>query len=278
MNYRKFITGICLLCCSISGAFAEADFSEIEEEMPVNPQGSETKSQNDNQDKYLKLDREGIKVYVYSSKNSAIGTFKATTHIKASLDSILSVMINNESCAEWIHACDKSFVIKNISFNERYHYQICTIPFPFKNRDFIFHSIMQQDPLSKAVTITISSVPEYCNNNQSDVCMKVKQSDNLVRVRKSIGTYKLEPDESGTKITWIQHTDPGGNLPSWLVNQFVKNTPYQTLKKLAEKVTQEKYKYAKLIYNIDGVAIAFNNTAKKRGFNMANDFGLARTF
>ncbi|MDX2505540.1 MAG: START domain-containing protein [Gammaproteobacteria bacterium] len=277
MNFSKIIFGICLLCCSISVAFAETDFSEIDEEILDNPPGNETKSNKEKQDKYLKLEREGIKVYVYSSKNSAIGTFKAITHIKASLDSILSVMMNNESCAEWIHGCDKSFVIKNISFNERYHYQICTIPFPFKNRDFIFHSLMQQDPVSKAVTITISSVPEYCNNNQSEQCIKANQSE-LLRVRKSIGTYKLEPDQSGTKITWIQHTDPGGNLPGWLVNQFVKNTPYQSLKKLAEKANEEQYKHAKLIYNIDGVAIAFNNTPEKQEFNMANDFGLAKTF
>ncbi len=75
-----------------------------------------------------------------------------------------------------------------------------------------------------------------------------------------------------------QHTDPGGNLPGWLVNQFVKNTPYQSLKKLAEKANEEQYKHAKLIYNIDGVAIAFNNTPEKQEFNMANNFGLAKIF
>lgn len=102
----------------------------------------------------------------------------------------------------------------------------------------------------------------------------------LVRVHKSIGTFKLEADDNGTKITWIQHTDPAGNLPSWLVNQFVRDTPYWTFKNLAKIVTEEKYKYAKLIYDIDGVAVALNNPVKikEKPIEKVKDFVLYPAF
>ena len=225
------------------------------------------------EDHYLALDKDGIKVYTFASKDSEFATFKAITHINASLDSILAVMFDNKSCTEWVYACDESFIIKNVNFNERYHYQICDIPFPFDDRDFVFHSIMKQDLKTKVVTITMSSAAEYCHNNSSEQCKKVNQSK-LVRVKKTIGTYKLEPTASGTKITWIQHTDPAGNLPSWLVNQFVIDTPYWTLKQLAEKVKEETYKYAKIIYDNQGVAIALNTPSKQS----TKDFGLYPTF
>lgn len=221
-------------------------------------------------DHTLELDKDGIKVYIYRQKNSDISAFRAVTHIKASLDSILAVMFDNKSCKEWIHACDDAFMLEDVSFNERYHYQICDIPFPFKDRDFIFHSIMKQDAVTKVVDITISAEPDYCNNKETNLCQEVKQSE-LVRVSKSLGTYKLEPDDNGTKVTWIQHTEPGGKLPNWLVNQFIKDTPYMTLKQLATKVKEDKYHYAKLVYDIEGIAIALNsptqddiNTSKMR--------------
>lgn len=229
-------------------------------------------------DKYLKLDKDSIKVYVYSHKNSDFGTFKAVTYINASLDSILAVMLDNNSCT-WIHACDKSFLIEDISFSERYHYQILDIPFPFEDRDFIFHSIMQQNPSTKAITITSTATPDYCSDKQSAQCKEVKPHD-LVRVSKSTGTYKLEPDGKGTKITWIQHTDPAGNLPSWVVNQFLVDTPYRTLKKLAHKVKEEKYQYAKLIYNIEGIAVALNMPKQKqrKSSKFVKDYGPFPTF
>ncbi|MCU7834907.1 MAG: hypothetical protein KZQ83_06575 [gamma proteobacterium symbiont of Taylorina sp.] len=211
----------------------------------------------------LKLDKDGIKVFVYEKTDSDISAFRAVTYIKSTLDSILAVMFDNKSCTEWIHACDESIVLEDVSFNERYHYQICDIPFPFKDRDFIFHSIMRQNPVTKAVDITISSEPNYCNDKQSEECLKVKQSD-LVRVSKSLGVYRLEPDGEGTKVTWIQHTDPSGQLPSWIVNQFIKDTPYLTLKKLADKVKEDKYHYAKLVYDLDGIAIALNSPTQQQ--------------
>jgi len=211
----------------------------------------------------LKLDKDGIKVFVYKQTGSDISAFKAVTYIKATLDSILAVMFDNKSCKEWIHACDDAMVLEDVSFNERYHYQICDIPFPFKDRDFIFHSIMKQNLVTKVVDITISSEPNYCNDKQSDECLKIRQSD-LVRVNQSLGVYRLEPDAEGTKVTWIQHTDPSGELPGWLVNQFIKDTPYFTLKQLAAKVKEDKYQYAKLVYDIDGIAIALNSPTQQQ--------------
>ena len=222
----------------------------------------------------LKLNKDGIKVYLYKHKNFNIGTFKAITYIDASLASILAVMFDNKSCPDWIHACVKSFMIKEISFSERYHYQILDIPFPFNDRDFIFHSILKQNPTTKAITIILTSISDYCNNKQSSQCNEIQQSSH-VRVIKSIGSYKLEPCDKGIKMTWIQHTDPTGNLPNWLVNQFLVDTPYWTLKNLAQKV--KEYKYSKLIYDNDGFAVTLI-ARKQKPVKKAKDFDHFPTF
>lgn len=224
-------------------------------------------------EQFLQLDKDGIKIYLFGKNSPNVASFKAVTHLKASIDSILAVMFDTKNCIEWIHACKNSLMIENLGFNERYHYQSISIPFPFKNREFIFHSVLKQDAANKTVKIMMLSAPDYCNNKPSEQCRKINQS-NLVRVNHSIGIYKLETDKKGTKVTWIQYTDPGGNLPNWLVNQFVKDTPYRTLKNLAEKVQEKKYKDAELIYDDQGMAIEFNDSGKKR----AQEFDFYPTF
>lgn len=282
-----------LLCVFLfshfSMVFAEDDFSKLEKDFLRNPSGVEQSieeqkiisrirkktvqealatqfqiirphiqaevDKSDEFKRYLKYDKEGIKVYLFTHKRSKLGTFKAISRIRASIDSILAVMFDNPLCAEWVHSCGQSFVLENVSFSERYHYQTFHLPFPFSDRDFIFHSIMTQNPRFKTINITMFGVPNYCDDKQSAQCKKVNKSK-LVRVKKTIGTYLLEPDSGGTKITWIQYTDPEGNIPKWLVNQFSADTPYWTLKNLAQMVKQVKYKNARLSYNNQGMAVA----------------------
>ncbi|MCU7835780.1 MAG: hypothetical protein KZQ83_11095 [gamma proteobacterium symbiont of Taylorina sp.] len=293
MGYRKFFYSIYLLYCYLSVVYAaDDDFSEMEKEIQLNPPGigntydaatayskvrdisldkaietrfkniqSETdiSSENDASAAYLELNKDSIKVYIFKQKNSAFATFRATTIINSPLESVLAVMLDIKSSTKWVDSCKTSFVIKKLSFNEQYHYQTFYIPFPFRNRDFIFHSTMVHDPLNKTITITMSSAADYCQDKQSSQCQLVNQS-NLVRINKSIGTFKLEEKllagKKGTKITWIQHTNPAGNLPAWLVNQLIKNTAYRSFKNLALIAREKQYKNAKLTYGSNGIVIA----------------------
>lgn len=220
-------------------------------------------SGNDEKDSYLKLDKDGIKVYVFKNKYSDFATFRAVTVIHASMDSVLAVLLDNAAYTDWIHNCKQSLVIEKIDFYESYHYQVINIPFPFVDRDIMMHSTLKHDGSTKAFTITTSAVSDYCNEQQSSQCERVKQSP-FVRIHQSTGTHKLESVDNGVRITWVQHTDPAGGLPSWLVNNLVVDIPYKTLKNLTHKVKDEKYKYAKLMYGREGEVVALNMPIQKQ--------------
>ena len=70
------------------------------------------------------IEKNDIKVELYNRKDSKIKAFKVETHVKASLDSILAVMMDSQSCMEWVHGCKGAKLIERLSFNEQYHYQI----------------------------------------------------------------------------------------------------------------------------------------------------------
>jgi len=258
---NHFFTLFILYCCCII-ALAESAMNNKNNEAQLNALINEAVFNKQENEQYLKLDKQGIKVYIYKTKNSEISAFKALAYINSPIDSIMAVLSDNKSCAEWVHECAEAYIVKDISFNERYHYQVVDIPFPFKDRDLILYSILQHDPVSKIITIKMYSAADYCENKRSKKCRVINQSDR-VRINRSLGMYKLEAYKNGTAITWIQHTDPTGNLPGFLVNGFVKDTPYWTLKNLAEKTQEEKYKYAQLVYDTNGVAIALNMNGKR---------------
>lgn len=230
-------------------------------------------------DRYLRINKEGIKVYVFNREKSDFKTFKAITFIKSSLDTILAVMLDNESCSLWVHNCKKSYLLNKVSFNERYHYQILSIPFPFTNREFIFHSQMKIDHLNKSVTISMSSEPNYCADKYFELCNEINQST-LVRVNKSTASFKLKPSIKGVKITWLQHTDPTGNLPSWLVNNIVEEIPFLSFQNLKKIVKDKQYKYAKLTYDSNGNIISLINNfeSKNKGSKMVNHFPIFPSF
>ncbi len=75
----------------------------------------------------------------------------------------------------------------------------------------------------------------------------------MVRVKHSHGHYLLEPvANSITRVTCTQHTNPGGNIPMWLVNQLIQEMPYRTLQGLRKEVFNHKYQKAKLVIDAQG--------------------------
>ena len=50
------------------------------------------------------------------------------------------------------------------------------------------------------------------------------------------------------EVVYEAHADPGGGLPSWLVNSFVVDAPLNTLRGLREKIGKEVYQSASRAY------------------------------
>lgn len=249
MRYRNIIYSCFLFIFSLNSSYSNG-FIDIENDY------NKVLGENKNLSSTLKIHKSGIKVFVFRHKGSLFSTFKAETTINSSIDSIIAVMLDNDACVEWLYSCYKSIPLKQVNFNEHYHYQILSIPFPFSNRGFIFRSFLTNKPFSKSSTITITTTPDYCTSKISKQCLLINNSKNVM-VKKSIGIIKLEPGINGTKITWTQHTDPNGKLPAWLMNSYTKHIPFESFSNLKTIVQKPRYKDAKLKFDTEGNIVAF---------------------
>lgn len=191
----------------------------------------------------LVKDEDGIKVFLETIPGSKIKEFKGVTNINSSLDSILAVLYDADACPEWVHNCKQGTRLRDIGFYEAYLYQVINFPFPLKDRDLILHTLMTQDPKSKEITIKLNSVPDYISET------------NNVRIKTSAGYYLFKPLHDGAvEVTWLHHTEPGGGVPTWIVNSLIVATPFETLKYLKKIVQEQKYQKAKLKYSSEGIA------------------------
>jgi START domain len=191
----------------------------------------------------LVKDEDGIKVFLKPDPGSKIKEFKGVTNINSSLDSILAVLYDADACPKWLHNCREATRLADIGFYEAYIYQVVDFPFPAKDRDLVLHTVMTQDPETKDVTIKLNSTPDYIPDTKN------------FRIKKSTGYYFLKPKPDGTvEVTWQHFTDPGGRVPTWIVNSLLVDTPFQTLKNLKKIVHEQKYQKAKLKYSSEGMA------------------------
>jgi hypothetical protein len=203
-------------------------------------------------------DENGIQVYLKKIWADDVKSFRGVVHINSSLDSIVAVILDINACSDWIHHCKNPLLLAKISFSECYHYQVHQLPFPFKNREFIFHSKLTRSPETGSVTIQMKAVPGFCQEN-SHKCSLIPKSSRI-RIKHSHGHYLLEPlDKNNTRVTWTHHTHPEGNLPIWLINSLVKEMPLRTLQGLRKKVFNSKYQKTKLIINDNGKVISLSN-------------------
>lgn len=229
-SFLSFIAILLTLSTFVTSSFA------IAEEVPMDAADWE------------KVKTEGdITIYTRPHPNSSFKAFKAVAIINAPLNNLMAVMANPKSCVEWVLGCTKSMAFEEVSFNDRYAYSVNDMPWPFKDRDYVLHIRTSNDTKSGEILMHMNAT-----DNKKEV------DDQFERVRVAQTVYTFEAlDDNKTKMIWLQHTEPGGILPGWLVNALIIDIPIKSLQSLEQVAQLPKYQDATILFdqagNITGV-------------------------
>lgn len=165
----------------------------------------------------LALNKDGIKVYLADTEDSKLKQFKATVFINASPAAISAAVCDLENNYKWFDSVEKAKLISRNNANDFEYTQVINVPFPLDNR----------------LMVTRCQVKKLANGvirlevNETDT--EVANADKYVRMPLMRGYWHLTPENGGTQITYSFIADPGGSVPTWLVNQFIADGPYKTL-------------------------------------------------
>lgn len=116
--------------------------------------------------------------------------------------------------------------------NPRRNYSEVSLPWPAANRDFVAHLIVTQNPDTKVITIDGPAVAGF-----------IPVKEGIVRIIDSKGKWIITPiGTNQIKVEYSIHVDPGGSLPSWLVNMFATEGPLKIFAGIKVQLQKSAYK------------------------------------
>ncbi len=166
------------------------------------------------------LSKDGIVVYTRHVEFSPIREFFAEATMKGSIGKFKEIIKDPGLQPKWLPNCIETRLIASSGDNDITYHMMLRVPFPFDNRDLVQRLVMHESDSLLVVDII----------NAKD---KVPEEKNYVRMPVIGGSWRVEELPGGkVKVQFQYFADPGGKIPSWLINTFVVKNPYKTLTNL----------------------------------------------
>jgi carbon monoxide dehydrogenase subunit G len=174
----------------------------------------------------LAKEENGIKVYTKTESGSAYKSFKAEMQVNCNIDEVVKTLKNANDFKQCI-TNSKEVKLLTMEGNDQYYYIETAVPWPFVNRDMIYH-LHYLESNNKQIKVIVTGMPLY-----------IQPKVGIIRIEKANGYWLLDsigPDR--TSVTYQMHVEAGGSVPAWLANLSIVNIPFSTflaLRNIVEK-------------------------------------------
>ena len=176
----------------------------------------------------LKANKDGIIVYTRKVDGSEILEFKATMTVDAPITKIIPIYDDVNKLTYWYYQCIHSELIKVEGPQDKIVYIVLHLPWPVTERDSYFRESKSTDEADSSVSYSIQALPDY---------LPTKNGKVRVLMINSHWRFTSLPDGK-TEIYFQQHSNPGGSIPSFLVNALAVDTPINSLKNLRQLIKE----------------------------------------
>ena len=176
----------------------------------------------------LKKSKKGIDVYTRLMEDSKFKEYKSICTVEATPNELVEILLDVENYYQWMANVKIAEVVAENGENEFYVYSEVEVPWPFDNRDQVTRSVVTRNDETGAITIQVSIVDGY-----------VPEKKGKIRMPSGHGKWMFTPLEDG--LTEVHHSfggDPGGSIPSWVVNMFLVESPLKTMIGIQERLEE----------------------------------------
>ena len=195
----------------------------------------------------LQKDEDNIQVYFKDVENSDVQAFMGKMKMNASVSSIVKVMQDDDTCVDWVQGCISARGVNEATFREAIQYGINHLPWPADDRDYVNIVSTRDNTETGEIIISLEAVTGH-----------VPLLENNVRLTEmTIRYYLLPTSDNTTEVIWVQHTEPGGNIPGWLVNMLLLDIPFYSLTRLEAVAQKPEYSSVEFIYNEERQIVGF---------------------
>ena len=180
----------------------------------------------------------GIKVYSQKVPNQQIKKVKVETVVVATLSKLITIFKDAENHNNWVFLSEYAEIAEVINDHNWKYYCYTETPWPVSDRDYYTSVVLVQNEIDYSVTITSIAIPDYA-----------PEIEGCVRISYIESVWVFNPIGNGSvHISFELEVDPGGNIPSWLINLAVTKGPYNTMIGLINELNNERYNGVHLNY------------------------------
>jgi hypothetical protein len=171
-------------------------------------------------------EKDGIKIYTRTPDHSSFKCFKGETVFHTTIDK-LSMYIGNVKNVDW---WDKNVrEIKVIAFEPDkviQYYLVYHVPWPLSDRDLCVEAKITVNPVTGEKVVYAKPLLDA-----------VPERRGIVRIRNYWQKWTLRPiGKNSVQAVLEGFVDPGGNVPAWLYNMVIIDTPLKVMRGIKERV------------------------------------------
>jgi hypothetical protein len=179
---------------------------------------------------------EGIAGYARQTARSSVDEIKAVGIVNAPIAVVEAVIRDISVMPQYIFLCNEAALINTPDMKSSgdiiYFYSLTDLPFPVSDRDSVTKAFWSVDKATGTI---------YCH--AENVKTAYKQDKNIVRMPLSVIDCTLvSKGADKTEVTYQVLADPGGELPSFIVNMLTNDYGIKTIAGLRQMVKKDKYK------------------------------------
>jgi hypothetical protein len=187
----------------------------------------------------LKMTKDSINVYLCPAADSRFKAVRSTFILNSSLSQATAMMMDIDHYVDWQYKAMSAKVLKKVSDRELIYYTEVAAPILTSNRDFVLRLTVDQDILTRAVTIEATSLPTY-----------LPPKEKVIRVPFSKARWVVKPlTTNKVSVDYYIEIDLGGAVPPWLVNIVAPQAPYETFKAMREQIGRYRNKPVSFVVN-----------------------------
>ncbi len=188
----------------------------------------------------FKHEKAGIRVF-YRDNGSGIYELRLLTKVDASLHAVAALLTDVPSYTKWCYKTSEAWPVRESGSQSTIYYVVSDFPWPLDDRDVVLDSHIKQDPASKALIGESKAIEGQIEPRKN--CVRMATTDiRWVCNKTSDGLVDIE---------YTLRSDPGGQLPNWLVNMAIDFGPVETMKAFKKLVAEPKYRDAKVDFVVD---------------------------
>lgn len=185
----------------------------------------------------LAIDREHVRVWTVDYPGEPLRGFRAVTTVRSSLSALVSLLTDTSVATDWLYRTKRMQLLHSDPRAGTFTVVAEMDFWPLPNRDAVVEGRLHQDPVTHVVTIESRAV-------RSDA---VPPRPGVLRMNDMRGRWEFRPLGDGlVQVSMNGHGDPGGQIPDFLVNLMVQQTPYHTLQGLRRAVASPRYRRAQV--------------------------------